>query len=139
MGREFKMTVELESYEMDDIMLDLVSNVNILPKKSWELMGKLNLVWSLIQLRLANQYIIYLIGRLEQVEVNIDGVKTNVDFKVIEIMDDSLPYPALLDIDWALDNNDVLNLKQQKCPLRQTSCMLLRHWIQMGVIGIMIT
>jgi hypothetical protein len=49
-GREFKMTVELGSYEMDGVMLDLGSDVNILPKKSWELMGKPNLVWSPIQL-----------------------------------------------------------------------------------------
>jgi hypothetical protein len=61
-GREFKMTVELGSYEMDGVMLDLGSDVNILPKKSWELMGRPNLVWSPIQLRLANQYRIYPIG-----------------------------------------------------------------------------
>jgi hypothetical protein len=46
------------------------------------------------------------------VEVNIDGVKTKVDFEVIEIMDDSNPYPALLGIDWAFDNNVILNMKQ---------------------------
>jgi hypothetical protein len=49
------MTVELISYEMDGIMLDLGSDVNILPNKSWDLMGILNLIWSPIQLRLANQ------------------------------------------------------------------------------------
>jgi hypothetical protein len=113
-GREFKMTVELGSYEMDGVMLDLGSDVNILPNKSWELMGKRNLVWSPIQLRLANQYIIYPIGRLEQVEVNIEGVKTKVYFEVIEIMDDSDPYPALLGIDWAFENNVVLNLKKRQ-------------------------
>jgi hypothetical protein len=50
---------------------------------------------------------------LEQVEVNIEGVKTKVDFEVIEIMDDSDPYPALLGIDWAFDNNAMLNLKKR--------------------------
>lgn len=72
-GREFKMRIELRIYEMDGVMLDLRSDVNILRNKSWELMGKSNFVWSLIQLRLANQYKIYPIGRLEQVEVNIEG------------------------------------------------------------------
>jgi hypothetical protein len=55
-GRELKINVELRSYDMDDVMLDLGSDVNILPKKYWELLGKPNLVWSPIQLRLANQY-----------------------------------------------------------------------------------
>jgi hypothetical protein len=49
---------------------------------------------------------------LEQVEVNIEGVKMKVDFEVIKIMDDYNPYPALLDIDWAFNNNIVLNLKK---------------------------
>jgi hypothetical protein len=62
---------------------------------------------------LANQYKIYPIGHLEQVEVNIEGVKTKVDFEVIDIMDESDPYPALLGIDWAFDNNVVLNLKKR--------------------------
>jgi histidyl-tRNA synthetase len=62
---------------------------------------------------LANQYKIYPIGQLEQVEVNI-GVKTKDDFEVIEIMDESNPYPALLGIDWAFDNNAVLNLKKRQ-------------------------
>jgi hypothetical protein len=39
------------------------------------------------------------------VEVNIEGVKTKADFEVIEIMDDSNPYPSLLGIDWEFDNN----------------------------------
>jgi len=61
------MTTKLVSYEMDGVMLDLCSDVNILPKNSWELMGKQNLVWSPIQLWLENQYKIYPIVRLEQV------------------------------------------------------------------------
>jgi hypothetical protein len=59
-----------------------------------------------------NQYIIYPIGRLEQVEVNIEGVKKKVDFEMIEIMDDSDPYPAFLSIDLAFDNNVMLKLKK---------------------------
>jgi hypothetical protein len=50
---------------------------------------------------------------LEKIEVNIEGVKTKVGFEVIEIMDDSDPYPGLLGIDWAFDNNAVINLKKR--------------------------
>jgi len=42
----------------------------------------------------------------------IEGVKTKVDFEVIETMDDFHPYAALLGIDWAFDNNVVLNLEK---------------------------
>jgi hypothetical protein len=112
--REFKMTTEIRSYEMDSVMLDLGSYVNIFPKKSLELMGKPNLVWSPIQLWLENQYIIYPIGQLEWVEVNIEGVKTKEYFEAIEITDDSDTYHALLSIDWEFNNNVVLNLKNRQ-------------------------
>jgi hypothetical protein len=45
-GREFKMIVEIEIYEMNNFKLDLGYNVNIFPKKYWDLMGKPNLLWS---------------------------------------------------------------------------------------------
>jgi hypothetical protein len=46
--------------------------------------------------------------------VDIDGVRTFEDFEVIEIVDDSFPYLALLGIDWAFDNSTVVDLKKQR-------------------------
>jgi hypothetical protein len=94
-------------------MLDLGSDVNILPKKTWEAMGKPKLVYSPIQLWMANQYCIYPVGRLQNVEVDLDGVKTMVDFEVIEIMGEKDPYPTLLGIDWAYENFVVIDLKKE--------------------------
>ena len=83
---------------MTDIILDLGSEVNVLTKQTWEQMGKPTLEWSPIQLRLANQQKIVPLGRLPSVSVDIDGVNTLAEFEVIEIIDDSNPYPALLGI-----------------------------------------
>jgi hypothetical protein len=74
-------------------------------------MGKPELVWFPIQLRL---YKIYPIDHLEQVEVNIEGVKTKAKFEFIEIMDEFDPFPTLLGIDWEFDNNVVLKLKKRQ-------------------------
>jgi hypothetical protein len=73
-------------------MLDLGSDVNILPKKTWEAMGNPKLVYSPIQLCMANQYCIYHVGRLQNVEVDLAGVKTMEYFEVIEIMGEKDPY-----------------------------------------------
>ena len=54
------------------------------------------------------------LGRFPSVPVDIDGVSTFADFKVIEIIDDSNPYPALLGIEWAPDNDAVINLKKRQ-------------------------
>ena len=72
------------------------------------------LEWSPIQLRLANQQKIVPLGRFPSVLVDIDGVSTLVDFEVIEIIDDSNPYLALLGIEWAIDNDVVINLKKRQ-------------------------
>jgi hypothetical protein len=93
------MTTNIGGYEMDIVMLDLGSDVKILPKKSWEEMGKPKLIWFPIRLWLSNQYNICPIGQLEWVEVNIEGVKTKAVFEVIKIMDESDPYLELLGID----------------------------------------
>ena len=65
-------------------------------------MGKLKLAWSPIKLKLANKQKIIPIGRLVGVNVDIDGVRSTAYFEVIEIVDDSNPYPALLELDWAM-------------------------------------
>ena len=44
--------------------------------------------------------------------MDIDEVITFADFEVIEIVDDSFPYPALLRIDWAFNNSTVVDLKK---------------------------
>ena len=93
-------------------MLDLGSDVNILPKKTWEALGKPRLKYSPIQLRMENQYCIFPIGRLENVEIDVAGVKIVANFEVINIMGDKDPYPALLGIDWAYENYAVIDLKK---------------------------
>jgi hypothetical protein len=46
--------------------------------------------------------------------VDLDGVCTKANFEFIEIVDDTTPYPVLLGLDWAFDNQDIINLKTRK-------------------------
>lgn len=43
--------------------------------------------------------------------MDIEGPNTQMDFEVIEIVDDSSHYPTLLGIDWTIDMNGFTNLK----------------------------
>ena len=52
-------------------------------------------------------------GRFPNVLIDIDGVNTLADFEVIELIDDSNPYPALVGIEWAMENATVINLKKR--------------------------
>ena len=80
---------------MEQVILDLGSDVNVFPKQTCELMGKHVLSWSPIQLRLENQQKIIPLGRLSGVPINLDGVHTIANFEVIEFIDDNNPYLAL--------------------------------------------
>jgi len=116
-----RLTTQIGDYEMDQVILDLGSNANILPKQTWGWMVKLVLQWSPIQLQMANQQKILPMGRLQGVTVDIDSVSTQTDFEVIEIVDNSNPYPTLLGIDWATDMKGIINLKGCKMTFEKKS------------------
>ena len=48
------------------------------------------------------------------VPVNIDGVHNVAYFEVIEIVDDSQPYPDLMGLEWAVDNQEIIKLKRRE-------------------------
>lgn len=77
-------------------------------------MGKTYLKRSPIQLRMANQQMVVPLGRLVGVPVDLDGVRSLAEFEVIDIIDDNNPYPTLMGIEWALDNNVVINMKKRQ-------------------------
>lgn len=57
--------------------------------------------------------------------VDIEGASALAYFKVIEIVDDSNPYPPLLGIDGATDMNGVINLKKQKMTFEKKSLRVI--------------
>jgi hypothetical protein len=65
--------------------------------------------------------------RLEHVIVDIYGVKTFVDFEVIEIVDDSCPYPVLLGIDWAFKNSTIVDLKKRRMTFEGDGLRVIAH------------
>ena len=52
--------------------------------------------------------------------VDIDRVCSSADFEVIEIIGDSRLYPALLGIDWAIDNMAIIDLKKRQITFEDT-------------------
>jgi len=52
--REMILIAQIGEFEMDQVILDLGSNANVLPKQTWEHMGRPALQWSPIQLRMEN-------------------------------------------------------------------------------------
>jgi hypothetical protein len=77
-------------------------------------MGEPTLGYSPIQLKLENQHRVVPIGILKGIPVDLDGVHTMEGFEVIDIVDNTTPYPALLGLDWEFDNQAIIKLKTRK-------------------------
>jgi hypothetical protein len=98
-NRELRLNENIGDFNMGDIILDLGSEVNVFPKNTWEAMGEPTLGYSPIQLKLANQHRVVPIGRLNGIPMDLYGVCTMAYFEVIDIVENTTPYPALLGLD----------------------------------------
>ena len=107
------MNVQIGEYDVDSVILDLGSDINILTKKTWEKMGKLWYVWSLVQLRLENKARVSPIDRVPHIPIEVEGLKTYAYFNIIEIVDISNSYPVMLGISRENDNLEVINFKKR--------------------------
>jgi hypothetical protein len=111
-NKELHLHAQIGEYDIDYVVLDLGSEVNVMTKQTWALMEKLNLIYSPFRLRMDNQQALSPFGRLEHVPMDIDGVRTFANFEVIEIVDDNFPYLVLLGIDWAFNNSTMVDLNK---------------------------
>ena len=84
---------------MDQVILDLGLDVNVLRKKTWQQMGEPKMERSTIQLRMVNHQRIIPLGRFPKIMIDIKGVKILADFEVIEMVEDTDPYPTLLGLE----------------------------------------
>ena len=54
-NKELHLNAQIGEYDIDYMVLDLGSEINVMTKQTWELMGKPKLIYSPIRLRMANQ------------------------------------------------------------------------------------
>jgi hypothetical protein len=113
-NKELHLNVQIGYYDIDYVVLDLGSEVNVMTKNTWALMGKPKLIYSPIRLRMANQQEVSPFGILENFPVDIHRVRKFAYFEVIEIVDDNCPYPALLRIDWDFNNSIFVDLNKRR-------------------------
>ena len=64
-------------------------------------------------------------GWLYGVAVDIEGASALANFEVINIFGDSNPYPTLLGIDWAINMNGFINLKNQTFSFERKSLCIV--------------
>jgi hypothetical protein len=80
-NKELHLNAQIGEYDIDYVVLNLGSEVNVMTKKTWALMGKPKMIYSPIRLRMATQQAVSPFGRLEHVLVVITEISSANGYK----------------------------------------------------------
>jgi hypothetical protein len=74
--------------------------VNIMKKRTWELLGKPAMIPSLGGIGLFRGKLITLCGRLTKLPMNANRTSTEEDFEIIKFIENNAPFTMLLGKPW---------------------------------------
>jgi hypothetical protein len=115
--------------------MDEETQVNIMKKRNWELLGKPAMIPSLGGMGLFRGKLITLCGRLTKIPMNSSGTSTEEDFKIIKFIENNAPFTMLLGKLWierdqARRKEEEEALKQQKRDLKEFMTRRIAHLIE---------
>jgi hypothetical protein len=93
------ISARIEDFDIDCV-LDEETQVNIMTKETWEILGKPTMVPSFARIGLFKGKMLTLCGRVTNVPIIIHGTSTEVEFKVIKFVENSALFPLLLGKTW---------------------------------------
>jgi hypothetical protein len=91
-----RVDLEINEVSIKQVVVDFGSQVNILPRETWIRLGRPALAPTLNYLKLADQRLIEPIGILINVDTQIMGIPTQVDFEVIDLVEGMPSYATLV-------------------------------------------
>ena len=94
------ISARIKDFDIDCIVLDEETKVNIMTKETWKVFGKPIVVPSLGRIGLFKGKMITLCGRVTTVPIIVHGTLTEEEFEVIRFVEDSAPFPLLLGKTW---------------------------------------
>jgi hypothetical protein len=131
-----KEQVEARIGDFDiDCTLDEETQVNIMPERTWEAIGKPAMIPSLGGTSLFRGKIINLCGRLAQIPMTVNGTSTEEDFEIIKFVEDNAPFTMLIGKPWidreqARQKEEEEVLEQKKQELKDFMTRRIAHLIE---------
>jgi hypothetical protein len=113
-----KECIEVRIGDFDiDCVLDEETQVNIMPERTWEAIGRPAMIPSLRGIGLFRGKLVNLCGRLTQISMNANGTSTEEDFEIIKFIEDNAPFTMLLGKPWI--ERDQARKKEEEKVLEQ--------------------
>jgi hypothetical protein len=95
-----RISARIKDFNIDCIVLDQETQVNIMTEETWEIFRKPTVVSSLGRIGLFNDKMITLCGRVTTIPIISHGTSTEEEFEVIRFVGNSAPFPLLLGKTW---------------------------------------
>jgi hypothetical protein len=83
-----------------DFVLDEETNINIMPERTWEAIGRPTMIPSLGGISLFRGKLVNLCGRLARIPMTVNGTLTEEDFEIIKFFEDRAPFTMLIGKPW---------------------------------------
>jgi hypothetical protein len=83
-----------------DCVLDEETQVNIMPERTWEAIGRPAMIPSLGGIGLFRGKLVNLCGRLTQIPMTVNETSTEEDFEIIKFIEDNAPFTMLIGKPW---------------------------------------
>jgi hypothetical protein len=83
-----------------DCILDEETQVNIMPERTWEAIGKPSMIPSLGGTSLFRGKIVNLCGRLARIPMIVKETLTEEDFEIIKFVEENAPFTMLIGKPW---------------------------------------
>jgi predicted phage tail protein len=94
-----RISTRIEDFDIDCV-LDEETQVNVMTKETWEILGKPIVVPSLGRIVLFKVKMITLCGRVTNVPIIVHGTSTKEEFEFIKVIGDNASFPLFLGKTW---------------------------------------
>jgi hypothetical protein len=113
-----QVDLEINGVVIEHVVVDFELEVNILPRDTWIRLGRPSLSLTLNYLKLVDQILIEPINILRNVETQIMGIPTPVDFEGIDLVEGMPTYPTLVSWPWGQQMKATISLERNRIKLK---------------------
>jgi hypothetical protein len=83
-----------------DFVMDEETQMNIMPERTWEVIGRPAMIPSLGGIILFRGKLVNLCGKLARIPMTVNGTSIEEDFEIIKFVEDSTPFTMLIGKPW---------------------------------------
>jgi hypothetical protein len=118
-----------------DCVLDEETQMNIMPERTWEAIGRPAMIPSLEGISLFRGKLVNLCGRLARIPMTVNGTLTEEDFDIIKFVEDNASFTMLIEKPW-IDRDQARRkeeeefLEQKKQELKDFMTRRITHLIE---------